>query len=127
MSQIIHTEQAPAALGPYVQARKTGPWVFTSGQVALDPKSGEMMGTTAAEQAEQVLTNLLAVLGAAGARRDQVLKTTIFLVDMADFADVNAVYGRFFGEHKPARSTVAVSQLPKAARIEIECVAYTGE
>ena len=127
MSQIIHTEQAPAALGPYVQARKTGPWVYTSGQVALDPKSGEMMGTTAAEQAEQVLSNLLAVLSAAGARRDQVLKTTIFLVDMADFADVNAVYGRFFGEHKPARSTVAVAQLPKAARIEIECVAYTGE
>lgn len=127
MSQIVHSDQAPAAIGPYVQARRQGPWIFTSGQVALDPQTMELVGSDAASQAQQALTNLAAVLVAAGSHRDAVIKTTIFLIDMADFAAVNRVYGDFFGDHRPARSTVAVSQLPKGARVEIECIAYKGK
>lgn len=121
--EIIHSDDAPAALGPYVQARRIGSWLITSGQVALDPKTGEMVGTTAAEQAKQVLTNLAAVLKAGGATPSDVIKTTVFLTDMADFAAVNEVYAAFFGQHKPARSCVAVAQLPKNALVEIECMA----
>ncbi|MCB1041501.1 MAG: RidA family protein [Acidobacteria bacterium] len=124
MSEVIHTDQAPAAIGPYVQARRVGPWLYTSGQIALNPQSGDMVGADAASQATQVMKNLAAVLSAGGACKENVIKTTIFLVDMADFASVNQIYGDFFGEHRPARSTVAVAQLPKGALVEIECVAF---
>ena len=119
----IQTDGAPAAIGPYVQAVACDPFLFCSGQIALDPKSGEMVGYTAAAQARQVLSNLRAVLEAGGSGLDQVLKTTIFLADMADFAAVNEVYAEAFADHRPARATVAVSGLPKGALVEIEAVA----
>lgn len=119
----IHTDQAPKAIGPYQQAIVHGTTVYCSGQIALSPQTGEIVGKTAAEQAEQVLRNLRAVLQAAGSGPERVLKTTIFLVDMQDFAAVNEVYARHFPDHKPARSTVAVAALPKGARVEIDAVA----
>lgn len=121
--QAIHTDSAPKAIGPYSQAIAHGNLVFCSGQVALDPRTGNLVGTTAAEQTQQVMQNLLAVLQAAGSGPDKVLKTTIFLVDMQDFAAVNEVYARSFPGTRPARATVAVAALPKGARVEIDCVA----
>ena len=120
---IVTTDHAPKAIGPYSQAITAGGFVFTAGQVALDPQSGEVVGTTAAEQTEQVLRNLTAVLTAAGTSLQQVVKTTVYLVDMADFPAMNEVYGRHFGSHKPARSTVAAAGLPKSVRVEIDAVA----
>ena len=120
---VIHTDAAPKAIGPYNQAVVHGGVVYCSGQIALDPKSGQLVGVSAAEQAQQVLANLLAVLAASGSGPDKVVKTTIFLVDMNDFAAVNEVYGRTFAAHKPARATVAVAALPKGARVEIDCIA----
>ena len=119
----VQSASAPAAIGPYSQAIKAGNLLFCSGQIALDPKSGQMVGTTAAEQAEQVLKNLAAVLAAGGASLAHVARTTIYLVSMADFAAVNEVYGKHFGAHKPARATVAVKELPKAGLVEIDCIA----
>lgn len=119
----VQSASAPAAIGPYSQAIKLGNLLFCSGQIALDPKSGQMVGTTAAEQAEQVLKNLAAVLAAGGASLAHVARTTIYLVSMADFAAVNEVYGKHFGTHKPARATVAVKELPKAGLVEIDCIA----
>ena len=123
----IHTEDAPQALGPYSQATTVGDLVFCSGQVALDPKldpmTSELVGTTAAEQAKQVMANLGAVLDAAGSGFDRVVRTTIYLVSMSDFAAVNEVYGSYFNEVKPARATVAVKELPKGALVEIDCIA----
>ncbi len=119
----VHSEQAPAAIGPYSQAVAVGDWVFCSGQIALDPGTGEMVGEDAAAQAEQVLSNLAQVLKVAGSSLSQVVKTTIFLADMSDFAAVNQVYARHFGDHRPARATVAVQTLPKSALVEIECIA----
>ena len=121
----IHTPAAPAAIGPYSQAIRAGNLVFCSGQVALDPQSGQLVGTTAAQQAERVMQNLAAVLTAAGSGFDRVVRTTIFLASMADFAAVNEVYGRSFPQHKPARATVAVKELPKGALVEIDCIALT--
>ena len=115
--------QAPAAIGPYSQAIKAGNLLFCSGQIALDPKTMQMVGTTAAEQAEQVMKNLAAVLAAGGGSLAHVVRTTIFLTSMADFAAVNEVYGRHFGSHKPARATVAVKELPKGGIVEIDCIA----
>jgi 2-iminobutanoate/2-iminopropanoate deaminase len=120
---IVTTDHAPKAIGPYSQAITAGGFVFTAGQVALDPQSGEVVGTTAAEQTEQVLRNLSAVLTAAGTSLQQVVKTTVYLADMADFTAMNEVYGRHFGSHKPARSTVAAAGLPKSVRVEIDAVA----
>lgn len=120
---VIHTDAAPKAIGPYNQAVVHAGIVYCSGQIALDPKTGNLVGTTAAEQAQQVLKNLCAVLAAADSGPAKVLKTTIFLVDMNDFAAVNEVYGRTFSDHKPARATVAVAALPKGARVEIDCIA----
>lgn len=118
----IQTDAAPAALGPYSQAIRGGGLVFTAGQVGLDPQTGELaVGVVA--QAEQALANLAAILGAAGSTLDRTLKTTIFLADMGDFAAVNEAYARHFSEPYPARSTVAVKQLPRNALVEIECVA----
>ena len=123
--QIIATEAAPAAIGPYSQAVKAGGMVFCSGQIALPPEGGELIGETAAEQLPQVMANLKAVLEAAGSGLDKVLRTTIFLVDMADFAEVNGIYANYFGDNPPARATVAVCGLPKGARIEIDAVALS--
>ena len=122
--EIISTTAAPKAIGPYSQAiRAEGVFVFTSGQIALDPTTGQMIGTTAAEQAEQVLKNLQAVLKAASSSLAHVVKTTVFLQNMNDFAAVNEVYARFFPENPPARSAVAAQALPKGALVEIEAVA----
>jgi 2-iminobutanoate/2-iminopropanoate deaminase len=122
---VVATEDAPKAIGPYSQAITTDRLVFTAGQVALDPKTGELVGRTTAEQTEQIFTNLKAVLSAAGTSLAQVVKTTVYLADMADFAQMNEVYARHFGTHKPARSTVQAAGLPKAARVEIDVIAVT--
>ena len=121
--QRIHTNDAPAAIGPYSQAIRTGNRLFTAGQVALDPATGELVGTDVAAQTEQVLRNLRAVLAAAGTDFAHVIKTTVFLQSMSDFAAMNAVYARHFPEPFPARSTVEVGALPKGGLVEIECVA----
>jgi 2-iminobutanoate/2-iminopropanoate deaminase len=119
----IQTDGAPAAIGPYSQAATAAGFLFCSGQIALDPATGEMVGSSAAEQARQVLANLSAVLAAGGCGWQDVLRTTIYLVDMADFAAVNEVYAEALGACRPARATVAVAALPKGARVEIDAVA----
>ncbi len=119
----IQTDDAPGAIGPYSQAVTMGDLVFCSGQVALDPKTGELVGTTAAEQAKQVLDNLTAVLKAAGSDLNSVARTTIFLASMDDFVAVNEVYATYFTEVRPSRATVAVKGLPKGALVEIDCIA----
>ena len=121
--EIIRTDKAPAAIGPYSQAVKSGQMLFCSGQIPLDPATGEMISGDITAQAERVMKNISAVLSAAGAGFDDVIKTTIYLVDMGDFAPVNEVYGRCFKNHKPARSTVAVQSLPRGAQLEIEVIA----
>jgi 2-iminobutanoate/2-iminopropanoate deaminase len=123
----ISTDQAPKAIGPYSQAIRSGNFLYLSGQIPLDPATMAIVGTSAAEQTEQIMANLAAVLGAAGAGFGDVVKTTIFLLDLEDFAAVNAVYGkRFEGIAPPARSTVQVSRLPRDVRVEIEVVAVLG-
>ena len=119
----ISTPGAPKAIGPYSQAISANGFLFTAGQVALDPSTGELVTGGIAEQTTRALENLHAVLKAAGSGLNQVVKTTVFLVDMADFSEMNEVYGRVFGAHRPARSTVAVAALPKGARVEIEVIA----
>lgn len=118
----IHTEKAPAAIGPYSQAITSGKLVYTSGQIPLCPESGALVGTDIAAQTEQVIQNLSAVLQAAGASLDTVVKTTCFILDMADFAAFNEVYAKYF-TGKPGRSCVAVKALPKDAMVEIEAIA----
>ena len=120
--KIIHTTDAPAAMGPYSQAVVSGGMVYTAGQVALDPASGAMVGTDVTAQAHQVMKNLTAVLSAAGSGLDKAVKTTCFLADMDDFAAFNAVYAEYF-PNKPARSCVAVKTLPKGALCEVEVIA----
>jgi len=125
MREAIKTDHAPAALGPYSQAIKVrgSTFVFLSGQLALDPKTGSFVGTSAAEQTQQVMENLKAVLEASGAHMSDVVRTTIFLADMNDFAAVNEVYGRYFTQNPPARATVQVARLPKDGRVEIDAIA----
>jgi 2-iminobutanoate/2-iminopropanoate deaminase len=123
---VVATDAAPKAIGPYSQGITTDGLVFTAGQVALDPKSGELVGTTTAQQTEQVFKNLAAVLTAAGTNLGNVVKTTVYLADMADFAQMNEVYAKHFGTHKPARSTVQAAGLPKAALVEIDVIALKG-
>jgi 2-iminobutanoate/2-iminopropanoate deaminase len=123
MKETVTTNKAPGAIGPYSQAVKTGGMVFCSGQIPIDPGTGEFVSENVAEQTEQVLRNLGEVLSAAGSSLDQVVKTTVFLADMNDFAEMNEVYGRFFSENKPARATVQAARLPRDARVEIECIA----
>ena len=118
----IHTTNAPAAIGPYSQAVKVGNFLYTSGQIALTPR-GDFVGGDIERQTKQVLENLRAVLQEAGSDFDRVIKTTVFLADMDDFLKMNRVYSQYFGEHKPARSTVAVKTLPGNALVEIECIA----
>lgn len=120
--QKIATYNAPAAIGPYSQAVVCGGMLYTSGQIGINPKTGAIDGKTTAEQAEQVMQNLKAVLEAAGTSFDKVVKTTCFLADIADFAAFNAVYGNYFTE-KPARSCVAAKDLPKGALVEVEVIA----
>ena len=122
MASKIQTEKAPQAIGPYSQATVVGNLIFTSGQIALDPETGSLVGDTIAEQTHRVCKNLGAVLEAAGASYDNVVKTVCFLSDMADFAAFNEVYGTYF-TGKPARSCVAVKSLPKAALVEVEVIA----
>jgi 2-iminobutanoate/2-iminopropanoate deaminase len=119
----ITTEQAPAAIGPYSQAIVTNAMVYCSGQIPINPASGNIESEDIAAQTTQVLSNLRAVLTAAGSGLDKVVKTTIFLTDLNDFQIVNSIYAEAFGTHKPARSTVQVVRLPRAAKIEIEAIA----
>lgn len=122
--QIISTENAPAAIGPYSQGVKaSGTFVFTAGQIAIDPATGEMVGRTIEEQTHQVLKNLRAVLRAAGADLSDVVKTTVFLADLSHFARMNEVYQQYFRENPPARSAFGGLNLPKGALIEMECIA----
>ncbi|MCB9496322.1 MAG: RidA family protein [Fibrobacteria bacterium] len=124
MFEAVLSPQAPAPIGPYSQAVRAGDWLFLSGQIPLDPGTGEIVGTSAAEQAERVLANLRAVLAEAGLDLGHVVRTTIYLVDLAEFAAVNEVYARHFSNSPaPARSTIQVSALPRGSRIEIDAIA----
>lgn len=123
MKEIISTEAAPGAIGPYSQAIKAGNMVFCSGQIPIDPATGEFVSNDVAEQTEQVLKNLAEVLKAAGSDLNGVVKTTVFLADMGDFTAMNEVYGRYFVDNKPARATVQAARLPRDARVEIDCIA----
>lgn len=123
MKETISTENAPGAIGPYSQAVKAGNMVFCSGQIPIDPATGEFVSSDVAEQTTQVLKNLSAVLEAAGTNLNNVVKTTVFLADMNDFTAMNEIYAEFFSENKPARATVQAARLPRDARVEIECIA----
>jgi len=123
LKEIIQTANAPQAIGPYSQAVKAGEFLFASGQIPIDPNTGEFVAGGIAEQTEQVLKNLSAVLEAAGSSLERVVKTTVFLVDMAEFVAMNEVYGRYFKDQPPARATVQAARLPRDARVEIEAVA----
>ena len=120
---IVHTDNAPKAIGPYAQAIKVGNFVYTAGQIPIDPKTGNFVEGGIAAQTRQVLENLKAVLAAAGSSLDQVVKATVFLKNIADFAAMNEVYAEFLGNATPARSTVAVAELPRGALVEIDLVA----
>ncbi|MBE2219930.1 MAG: RidA family protein [Anaerolineae bacterium] len=122
--KIISTKDAPGAVGPYSQAVVTGNMVFTAGQIALDPATGKLLADDITIQTEQVLKNLTAVLTAAGSSLENVVKCTVFLKDMGEFAAMNAVYGKFFSENPPARSAVQAAALPLGARVEIEAIAF---
>ncbi len=123
---IVATEQAPAAIGPYSQAIAAAGLVFCSGQIPLDPASGQIVEGGIESQTRRVLDNLAAVLQAAGSSPEQVVKTTIFLADMNDFATVNTIYAEYFGTEPPARSTVQVARLPRDVRVEVEAIALRG-
>ena len=122
----VHTDHAPEALGPYSQAIVTGGWIFASGQIPIDPETGSLVKGEVQDQTDRVLRNLAAVLAAAGGSLRTVVKTTVYLSDMALFADMNTVYARHFGDHRPARATVGVGGLPKGVDVEIEVVAKVG-
>ena len=121
--RVVRTERAPAAIGPYSQAIAADGWLFCSGQVALDPGSGQLVGADVGAQTERALQNLQGVLEKAGSSLQDVVRCTVYLRDMADFAAMNAVYARYFPSEPPARSTVAVAGLPKDARVEIDAIA----
>ena len=125
--QVIATGDAPAAIGPYSQGIVAGNMLYTAGQIPLDAGSMDVDGADIETQSERVMANLDAVLRAAGTSLNHVVKTTCFLVDLDDFGAFNSIYGRWFGEHKPARSTVQVSKLPLGVRVEVECVAAIPE
>ncbi len=123
MKEVVHTPQAPQAIGPYSQAIVCNGWIFVSGQLGLDPTTGELVGPDVAAQTHQVLRNLKAILEAAGSGLERVVKTTIYLADMQDFKTVNAVYAEYFKEAPPARATVQVAALPRGGLVEIEAIA----
>ena len=125
VKQIIATDRAPRAIGPYSQAVRAGNLVFASGQIPIDPATGEFVAGGVAEQTDQVLRNLTSVFAAAGVELNEIVKTTVFLADMEDFAAMNEVYGRFFGEQPPARATVQAARLPRDAKVEIEAIAVS--
>ncbi|MBF0426316.1 MAG: RidA family protein [Magnetococcales bacterium] len=127
MPEAIASPEAPAAIGPYSQAVRCRGWVFVSGQIPLDPRTGELVAGGVDLQARQVLHNIAAILAAAGCGLDGVVKTTVYLVDLADFAAVNALYQEFFAAPYPARATVQVAALPRGARVEIDAIACPGE
>jgi 2-iminobutanoate/2-iminopropanoate deaminase len=122
----IETSAAPKAIGPYSQGVRAGDYIFFSGQIPLDPESGEVVGEDISTQTERVMANMEAVLAAADLDFDRVVKTTIYLVDLGEFSTVNEIYGRRFGKIPPARATVQVAALPKGVKVEIEWVAYSG-
>jgi 2-iminobutanoate/2-iminopropanoate deaminase len=126
MRTIISTDKAPGAIGPYNQGVKAGGFLFTAGQIPLDPVSMELVGTTAPEQARQALLNAKAVVEAGGLTLGDVVKVTVFIRDMGQFAAINEVYATFFAENPPARSVVEVSRLPKDVLVEVEMIAYSG-
>jgi 2-iminobutanoate/2-iminopropanoate deaminase len=123
MAEVVSTKDAPQAIGPYSQAIKTGGFLFSSGQIAIDPATGQVIEGDIAAQTERVMKNLAAILKAAGLTMQRVVKTTVFLKSMSDFATMNEIYGRHFGEHRPARSTVEVARLPKDVLVEIDVIA----
>lgn len=123
MKKVILSQNAPAPIGPYSQAVEVGPMLYCSGQIAIDPKSGQVLSGDVKAQTELVMKNIEAVLSAANLKFQNVVKTTIFLTDMKDFVTVNEIYGRYFPENPPARSTVAVAGLPKGVQVEIEVIA----
>ncbi|HEU5425154.1 MAG TPA: RidA family protein [Nitrolancea sp.] len=123
---VVATQQAPQAIGPYSQAIRLGNLLFTAGQIPLDPSSGKLVEGDIEQQTERVMRNLQAILEAAGSSLDQVVKTTCFLADLDDFQRFNQIYGQFFTNQPPARSTVQVARLPAGARVEVECVAECG-
>ncbi len=123
MAEVVATKDAPQAIGPYSQATKVGGFLFTSGQIAIDPATGQVIDGDIAAQTDRVMKNLAAILKAGGLSLQRVVKTTVFLKNMGDFATMNQVYGQHFGEHRPARSTVEVARLPKDVLVEIEVIA----
>jgi 2-iminobutanoate/2-iminopropanoate deaminase len=123
MKNPVQTDSAPKAIGPYSQAIKANGFIFVSGQIPLDPATGEIVQGTITEQTERALNNLKALIEAAGSSLDRIVKTTVFLIDFGDFGQMNEVYHRFFKDAPPARSTVEVSRLPRDVRIEIEAIA----
>jgi 2-iminobutanoate/2-iminopropanoate deaminase len=125
MKKIVSTEKAPKAIGPYSQAVISGGFAFLSGQIPLDPASGQIIQGDVAAQTERVMENLKSVLEACGATLESVVKTTVFLKDMGEFAQMNEVYGRYFPANPPARATVEAARLPRDVRVEIDCIART--
>jgi 2-iminobutanoate/2-iminopropanoate deaminase len=123
MKETISTNNAPSAIGPYSQAIKAGGMIFVSGQIPIDPETGNFVSNDVKEQTVQVLKNLSAVLEAAGATLNDVVKTTVFLEDMNDFGVMNEIYGEYFATNKPARATVQAARLPRDAKVEIDCIA----
>jgi 2-iminobutanoate/2-iminopropanoate deaminase len=123
MADVVATKDAPQAIGPYSQAIKAGGFLFSSGQIAIDPSTGQVIEGDVAAQTERVMKNLAAILKAGGLTMQRVVKTTVYLKSMGDFATMNEIYGRHFGEHRPARSTVEVARLPKDVLVEIDVVA----
>lgn len=124
MKKIVSTTEAPAAVGPYSQAVRVGPMLFTAGQIPLDPQSGQIVSEDVTEQTRRVLENLTAILTAEGMDFTNIVKTTVFMTNLGDFQKMNDVYASFFDETPPARSTVQVTALPKGAQVEIECIAF---
>ncbi len=122
--KFINTPEAPAAIGPYSQAVVAGEWVFASGQIPIDPATGEVVEGGIVEQTDRVLNNLIAVLREAGGSLNHVVKTTVYLADMAAFGEMNEVYARHFGDHRPARATVQAGALPKSVSVEIDVIAH---
>lgn len=121
---VLHTDKAPAAVGPYVQGMEHGGFIFTSGQLPINPETGQLVSDCIKEATRQSLTNVLEIVKAAGGKLENIIKVSIFVKDMNDFAEINKEYEAFFGNHKPARSCVEVARLPKDGRIEIEAIAY---
>lgn len=124
--RFISTSEAPGAIGPYSQAVIAGEWVFASGQIPIDPATGELIDGGIADQTDRVLKNLSAVLHEAGLSLDQVVKTTVYLADMGSFGEMNEVYAKHFGDHRPARATVQAASLPKNVGVEIDVIAWLG-